>query len=604
MKLPLEQTGFKQLNRGDKLGDLWSSFNLNLSRKLGSVLVSGRMLLNINTDDDAQMSAPPAAFRAFITTTADVWAIAGSHMWSTSNGGPDDTFAQDATGSTPTNLSSDNSDMTVMASSIVVTGSNDIYLLSSSKVWSSLANVLANSSGNHAITYFRGTNKAYIIDDNAAGITSLDDDLSTVVLSTSGSPYSLNDIVEGAGANVGSQLSCIASNSSRVGVGTINVSGSTCKFYTWNGTQASGANESYHLDANGILAVIVVDDVFTIFDTKGRLMQLNGGTFVELARLPLENLSLKISTGVATTRPVHYNGMALIDGNIEILVNAQLLNSGSTVKENCPSGVWCYDRVTRSFYHKRSIGLTKSGGTITDYGASKLSLVGALAEVEVLHADAGTPNGKVLAGCDYYTTATVTKSGIFYADENDTLQKAGVLVTSKIFSQNITDTWKKVYARFRRFLNSTDKIVIKARVEEDEPTEATITYTSTTTFTVPTASFTTAPAVGDEVEIIQGVGSGRTAHITVVTTSAPNYAITVDETITGATTQTAKARFQTWVKLGSYNAQTDEFVKYPIQSNQIGASVWVQIKIWFLFTGKNELHDIIVSNSGNELIEK
>ena len=613
MRLPLEQTGFKQLNLGDRLGlgDLWSSFSLDLSKKLGTLLVSGRMLLNINVDDDAQLSAPPCAFAVFITTEPYIWMAAKAHMWHTTNassdGGPGDTFVQDATASTPTALNSDQTDIKVYQTSMFVTQAHrDVKYLDSAGAWQTITNGLASAAGLHQMTPFRALNKLYAIDDSAAGISSIDGTTPTNVAAST--QYTLNDLVEGSGVNIGSRLSCIASNTNRIGIGTINQSGSRCKFYTWDGSKGGGGtygpNAEYNLDAGGIFSVIVVDDVFVVFDTKGRLLQLNGigGTFEELASLPLEGRTLKIPSG-ATGSPVHYNGMALVDENIEILIDTTLGDTNGTVKENCPSGVWCYDRKTKSFYHKRPVGLTKSGGTITDYGASKLSLVGALAEVEVISSDItqGSTNGKILLGCDYYTTATVTKSGVFYDDTNDTLQKAGIFITQKIFSDQITDTWKHIYLRFRRFLNSTDKIVVKYRTEEDEPTEATITYATTTTLTVPTASFTTAPVVGDEIEILQGVGAGRCCHITIIATNGANYEITVDETITGATTQTAKARFQTWQKIDSYNSQSDEIFPCPITEGN--TSVWVQFKVWILWTGKNELYDCIISNSTNEEID-
>lgn len=601
IKLPTKITGFEQNNLGDKLGlgDLWSSFNLNLSKKLGSLLLSGRMLLNINTDDDAQMNAPPCAFKAFVSTSNDIWAAAGVHMWSTSDGGPNDTFAQDATASTPTNLNSDQTDIEVYQSLMFVTQAHrDVKYLNTSKAWNAVTNGLANSAGMHQMTHFRALNRLYLVDDNAAGISVI---LGTTPTNVAASTqYTLNDLVEGSGVSVGSQISCIASNTDRIGIGTINKSGSTCKFYTWDGSTGGGGtygpNEEYNLDASGILAVIVVDDAFTIFDTKGRLSQLNGATFTEIARLPIDELPLKVPVSTATGRAVHYNGMSLVEGNIEILINTQLWDTNSTIYEKCPSGVWCYDRETKHFYHKRSPGHTKSGGSIVDYGQSKLSLVGALAEVELVVTSSptqGSVNGKILAGADYYTTATVTKSGIFYDDSADTLQKAGYFVTQKIFSPNISDTWQKIYLRFRKFLNATDKFVIKYRTEEDEPSEATITYASTTTFTSSVTGF----AVGDEVEIIQGVGAGRTAHITDITGTT----FTIDETITGATTQTAKARFQSWKKISSYNAQTDDFLKFPITEGN--TSTWIQFKVWILWTGKNEIYDLIISSGVNEAIE-
>ena len=103
--------------------------------------------------------------------------------------------------------------------------------------------------------------------------------------------------------------------------------------------------------------------------------------------------------------------------------------------------------------------------------------------------------------------------------------------------------------------------------------------------------------VGDEVEIVQGVGAGRTAHITVISGAhAASQTITVDETITGATTQTAKARFQTWKKIATYNSQSDEMSNFPVPEG----SNWVQFKIWMLWTGKNEIHDALLINKVRE----
>lgn len=617
IRLPLEQTGFKQLNLGDRLGlgDLWSSFNLSLSKKLGSLMASGRMILNINTDDDAQLDEPPSAFKSFISSSPDIWAIAGDFMWSSSTGGPNDTFAQDATASTPSTLDSDNSDLLVAFQVLIASpaSSRNVPYLNTSKAWATINNGIATTAGMHQMTFFRAQNRVYIVDDNGAGISSIDSALSPTNVAAS-TQYTLNDLVDGSGVSVGSEISCMSSNSNRIGIGTINRSGSTCRFYTWDGSQSSGPNESYIVDASGILTVIVVDDVFTIFTTRGQLMQLNGGTFVEIARLPLEEAPLKLPVTLATDRPVHFNGMSLVDGNIEILINTQLWDTNSTIREKCPSGIWCYDRETRNFYHKRSIGHTKSGGTIVEYGQSKINKVGALAEVEVPSTSItqGSVNGKIMAGVQYYTDATTTKNGIFYDDSNDTLQKAFSFVTQKIYTQDLnqkalTSIWQWVYLVLgRRLLNSTDKIVFKARNREEEATEATITYTSTTTFTVPTASFTTAPAVGDEVEILQGVGAGRCAHLTVVTTNGSNYEVTVDETITGATTQTAKARFQTWKKIFAFTQSDDsarDILDSPIDLSQFGASPWLQVKVWGLLTGKNEISSLIISNKAQEAIE-
>ena len=605
IKLPQNRI-LKQLNLGDRFGDLWSSFNLDLTKRLGSLLISPRLLLNWGTDDDADMDEPPCAFKTFIGSSAlsaDIWAIAGNFMWRTTNGGPNDQFIQDATATTPTNLDSDVSDMEVFNGDLYVTSaSTTIHNLSPTGTWQAIASTQATGAGCHAMTVFRALNRLYYIDDSAQGITSLNTS-DVPVLSTSGNQYSLNDLVEGIASDTGSALTCIKSNSNRIWIGTRNKSGSFCRIYAWDGSQASGPNESYVVLAAGILAIVIKDDVPYAFDTRGRLLRFNGGTFVEVARLPYEREIPKLPLD-ATSSPVHYNGMSIIEGRINILINTELWNTNATIREMMPSGVWEYDPDI-GLYHKASVGHTKSGGTIVDYGQQKLSLVGAIAEAEVIVVTGsiakGAVNGRYLVGCDYYTTATVTKSGIFYDDANDTLQKAGTLITAKLFGPNIKEQWQNFYARFRQFLNSTDKIVVKYRVDDNVSSEATITYVNTTSFTVTLASTDATLVVGDEVEFIQGVGSGRTAHITAITGAhASSQTITVDETITGATTQTAKARFQSWKKIASYSGQADDFFPFPLSNV---ASPWIQFKVWILWTGKNEIYDFIVANQVNQKIE-
>src|SRR3990167_10457906 len=97
-----------------------------------------------------------------------------------------------------------------------------------------------------------------------------------------------------------------------------------------------------------------------------------------------------------------------------------------------------------TLYHKSSPGLTKSGGTINDYGAVKLDpdSVGAIAEIDMKNANItiGSLNGTYVVGCRYYTDATTLTTGLFYDDSADSLQKAGYFVTPKIFSQDRKST--------------------------------------------------------------------------------------------------------------------------------------------------------------------
>ena len=610
MRLP-KNIVWNQNNLSDSFSDLWSSFNLNLTKKLGELQVSPRLLLNISTTDDAQLDEPPCAFKFFPTTVRGIWAAAGDFLWSSSrvtgsvSGGPNATFIQDPEANSPTTGNSNQSDLEILPDLgyMLHTGaSTTVKFLKTDGTWNSCSGTLGNSSGLHAMAYFRALNRIYVVDDNSRSISVISNAATPAITAAAASTqYTLKNLTEGS---VVETIAWIRATSTRVWIGTLNLTGGKGRVYSWDGSTGGGGtygpNETYILENGGSLSCVIKDDFPIIFDVKGRLLEFNGATFKEFARLPFRQEDTpKTFDALGTIRMCHYNGMDLVDGKINILVNTQLYDTNSTNRENVPSGVWEYTEET-GLYHKASVGHTKSGGTIVEYGQQKLSLVGALAEVDMPSGGItqGSINGKYMVGARYYITASAVLDGIFYDDTADTLQKAGSFITSKIFSPNVQDSWKELKLRFRRFLNSTDKIVVKYRTEEDEPTEAAITYVDTTSFTVLASAFTTNPAVGDEVEILRGVGAGRTAHITVVT-GTTTLTITVDETITGATTQTATARFQTWKKIATYNAQNDEWWNFPVS----GASAWVQFKVWILWTGKNEIHDGTIPNTANQLIK-
>ncbi len=99
--------------------------------------------------------------------------------------------------------------------------------------------------------------------------------------------------------------------------------------------------------------------------------------------------------------------------------------------------------------------------------------------------------------------------------------------------------------------------------------------------------------VGYEVEVIQGTGSGKCAHITGVTGSG-TYTVTLDDDFTGVS-GTAKIRIQNWIKSGVESSQSDEFYKFLIGVT----GERVQFKCCMLFTGENEIYELAVTDVVN-----
>ncbi len=319
-------------------------------------------------------------------------------------------------------------------------------------------------------------------------------------------------------------------------------------------------------------------------DSNGVLSSFSGNGPVELGRLPFPKNS--IPTGIADAindRFIHPNGMHFTrNGTIRMLIN-NLAPSGN-VNENCPSGIWEWSKET-GLVHLAPLTYNPMGTTtITDFGQNQVSRVGALVS---------TVNSarNLFAGATIFTDGSNTKSAIFISDPSDIVRKAGYFVTTKIPANFVRDHWQKLYLRFRKFLDSTDKIVLKYRLSESAPVYFSISaWPNTTSFT------TTASQIvgkeGQEVEVLQGAGSGFCAHIISITgPSGGQYTVTLDETITGATS-TGNARVQNWIKMPAITNQTLDFAKKSIDS----PSAWVQIKCFMLFTGEDEVNELALTS--------
>lgn len=579
IRYPLNKK-YSQTNRSDVLGNIAWSWNIDPQSRLGKLRASPRTLLLANTAVDSDLTDIPVGFKAYATK---IYTVAGGKVHVAGSADTlNVTFGAVGTSGAPTNqCSSSVSDLEIFNDCLYVTTTGHTYKLSGS-TWSDFAIGAGSSSPKMLTTY---ADKLYQSDlpNKIYSITTADTPTLALTLG--------NTIA----------VTVMRSAANRIWIGTLNRSTGSQSYgkgyvYSWDGAAAQ-PSASYRLEAQGCLAMVIKDDIPWIMDTNGRLMYWSGGNFLEAARLPLDDKYLAGSLNQSNDRWIHPNGMTIVNGKINILINNQLFdgNTPHNILEQCPSGVWEFDP-NIGLYHKFSVGYTpRASTTVTDYGQNRLSKVGAIADMKLMGADA-TPNGQLILGANYYTDATTTTSGIFMDDTNDTAQKAAYFVTSKFESPNVTDEWVKIWMKYRKFLNSADEIVVKYRSTEVDPTEMTITWTSTTTFTTTDANMANY-AVGDEVEITQGKGSGLCSHITAISLNTGTYTITVDETYTGATSGTAKARLQKWIKAGSITGQTKNYWEIPLS---MGSSTWIQLKICLLFTGKDEFEEFLLVNKANQ----
>lgn len=411
--------------------------------------------------------------------------------------------------------------------------------------------------------------------------------------------------------NSSGEITTIVTGSKIVWIGTLMVNtttsdGSRGSILAWDGISAQATDE-YKLTTAGCLAIVVDSQNVYAIDTEGRLLKYTGYSFEEFARLPiLRTLLTNATTTIGTGRFVHFNGMCLTKNNT-LLISINNLNSENddSSNKNLPSGIWECDLSTGSLAHRYSFTLKAyNSSTITDYGQNKILNIGAI-KINTLDAASSSGRSTLLAGVTYYTDATTTTSAIYIdspanPDTNNEGQKRGYFVTTWFNSNEVEDKFERLWDIHKRFLTASDKIVYKYRLTEEDPIQATITWTSTTTFTTTTNVSAYGPTAtefntttGGEVEVLQGTGGGSCTHITSIVNNAGTYTVTLDTAVTGVT-GTAKARFQKWIKL---YPDVSGLIKSWEQLAIAGNNPQIQIKCCMEFTGDMEFHRFAIASN-------
>ena len=597
-----------QPNNSDVLGSMQNSFNIDLQENYGKVRVGKRLIPQ--TDDSSITSSMycPIAFAYFkFGSTEYIHSLVGNE---TSTGkvchqiGLQNNASEDNSTNAPTTIYG-GSDMLTSGGRLYVTALDKIHEHDGSS-WLAGTQPLSSSTNHiHMMTAF---NSRLYVSDLSSLIKSCSISGAMGAIVTTGQ-YTLQ-----LGSSLTTQITWLRSSASRIWIGTVNSGGGKGYIYSWDGTSQI-PTASYRLESAGALACVIKDDIPYVIDANGDLLTFNGGTFQKLTGFYRKNRKTKLKnpTSSRNNRFIHPNGISVIDGRINILINNLNNDFTGTIEETIHSGIYEYTP-ENGLVHKHALTISPDypSTTITDYGQIRIKQVGALSEITIPDSPTSTTNGSFLAGARVYTDATTEAGFIFYDDTNDTQQKYGYMITPQIESSQLTDTWQKIYLKNKKLVSSSDRIYIKSRTEEDTGVEATITWTSTTTFTVLNSAVDISQywtsGTGGEVEIIQGIGGGKCSHITNAVNNSGTWTVTVDETYTGATTQTAKARFMKWNKLKtitneeSVNNQIQQFTEFPIPEYDQN-DTFIQFKICFLFTGKNEMHSVnIISKTNQPLI--
>jgi len=599
INFPESNKAYLQNNRTNVFpkGNIWSSLNLDFQSDVGVLRLSPRMLVNVNTTDLANLGTPVA----FARLSTALYTIAGARAFHNAGLGDNDAFIEDAGTGTPTDFSSDYSDLATFNlddnSDVIVGTTVDAVVTLTGSTWTE-RDALSSNDTPHKLLYFKKFNRMYWT-ANDHFINSMDVDF--VVADTG--DYTLNwnngriDVTDFKATTESIWIAMKQSN-------FIGVEGAP--IWRWDGISAQPEKE-YMIPGEWAIVAIVIDetrDSPIAIGGSGIWYEFNGTGFVEMTRFPFtpENMpyagTAAITSGSKNDRFIHPNGIVFTQNNT-IVANINGLNNdnAATQNENLPSGIWEWSKET-GLVHRQGFTYAKNS-TITDWGQNRISRAGAVAVMN-LPSTSATRNGTILAGATLFTDASSTTSVIAYDDSNNTIQKKGYAVTTWFESEEIASAWDVFWATYRRFRTVSDSLVPKYRAIEEPPVSAAITWVTGTTFTVLNSAVDIddywTSGTGGEVEILRGVGGGGCAHITNAVNNAGTWTVTIDETLNPtAATSTATARFQKWIKIFPSNstATPANWEQFAIGTE---SEPRIQMKLCFTFTGNGEFYKSVITS--------
>lgn len=176
-------------------------------------------------------------------------------------------------------------------------------------------------------------------------------------------------------------------------------------------------------------------------------------------------------------------------------------------------------------------------------------------------------------------------------------ENRGSIITTKIFSNDIQDTWQYINSKYNYLFQGNDKIFPKFRTADvmNYPlsVQAVCTWVNPTTFT--TAADLSSVQNGDELEICSGRGSGCCAHVMSTTFASGTWTVILDDSVPGVVAGDIfnDAFFDNWTKLITVTSSSPPFSKNPVSR----VAKWIQAK--FILRGVSEpyLEELQVINA-------
>lgn len=574
-RIPNEQGQIRLIPNSDSFGELWDTYNIDLTTIFGKIKASKRLVKVLDENTDLNGDEPVAfciykTYYYIITNNSD-----NAYVCSVTDDVTDASNWVQETDLSSGLVASAGTDAVVFNGKMLISGTSNIGSWDGSTYdddwWTTVISGSALTAGTipppHTMHVHRGGQETlFVTDSNLVRYYNATSGHSTVTLQS--------DLT----------ACCVASGVSATWVGTYTETQDNAYVYEiYVGEELDGtpiARNAYKIDGRAVLSIQVIDNVPYIFTEKGHIQVFNGSGFVTVASLPfafteqyLDGVRAGLVQDSNFARPVHPKGMQANNDSLFIHINTALYNVND-YPTRAASGIWEYNRASKNLTHR--FGFCD---TDTQKGAR-------------IQADSGP-----IMMVDTSDTLLMVASRIYGGDNgvfmvSNTSTPYGMFITAEIDSGTIQDAIENAYIKAKT-LASGESIVLKYRNRKQDRQLLTGIFSATNAFNV--ASVVTGVSVGDEVTLLDGDNVGYTAHITNISLSAHTTVFTLDDDI-GTIGTSYLLEIQNWKKIDDvYTADDGEYKKIGVGDT----NTWTQYKI--VFNGDIELRQFL--SKGNAKTE-
>src|SRR3990167_4840563 len=336
--------------------------------------------------------------------------------------------------------------------------------------------------------------------------------------------------------------------------------GQNAKIIEWDGFALS-YNFEYELQGSFPLTGWLKNGIPYYITELGYIFKFKGGGFAPEQQFPLREDEQVFSSSLTAENTILPYG-SYIDGDIVYINVGAPVRTGSSDltggSRRMRSGIWIFNTANQNLYHHMGIGEHATAGTDVNYACSPVTTPGAVIRQVTTNKPQLVASASVPIGGAAWNSSSVT--GIYQEIESNVQtdnggRNRGYFISPYLPATEIEEMWEGLWMKFKKFVNSNNRIIVKSRVAEplkdadagdESPLQAEGDWASTTTFAcvVPTGV-----AVGDEVEIMTGDNGGCSFNISVLSATpdgSTSITVTIDEAAPTSSTDTFIARFENW----------------------------------------------------------